>query len=194
MVLTVTRESDNTRSRHVVLTQADESNVQHVTGSDRPLITVDVNHHRLHEGNAFFIYENRLNGSQLLDNASIDIVIASASGVPMHMTIGAFCGGDAEFYLFEGTTATGGTSKVAKNRNRTSLKTSSTAALLDPTISVLGTELFAELLPGGVKKAAAGGGGEALEYILAPLTNYLIRVTNISGASQNATLTLEWYE
>lgn len=194
MVLTVTRESDNTNSRYVVLTQADESNSQHVTGSERPLITVAVNHHRLHEGNAFFIYENRFNGSQLLDNASIDIVIASASGVPMHMTVGAFCGGDAEFYLYEGTTATGGTSKVAKNRNRTSLKTSSTAALLDPTISVLSTELFAELLPGGVKKAAAGGGGEALEYILAPLTNYLIRLTNISGASQNATLTLEWYE
>ena len=194
MVLTVTRESNNTRSRHVTLTQADENNDQHVTGSERPLIMVDVNHHRLHEGNAFFIYENRLNGSQLLDNASIDIVIASASGVPMHMTIGAFCGGDAEFYLYEGTTATGGTSKVAQNRNRTSLKTSSTAALLDPTISALGTELFAELLPGGVKKAAAGGGGEALEYILAPLTNYLMRMTNISGASQNATLTLEWYE
>lgn len=194
MVLTVTRESNNTRSRHVTLTQADENNDQHVTGSERPLIMVDVNHHRLHQGNAFFIYENRLNGTQLLDNASIDIVIASASGVPMHMTIGAFCGGDAEFYLYEGTTATGGTSKVAQNRNRTSLKTSSTAALLDPTISVLGTELFAELLPGGVKKAAAGGGGEALEYILAPLTNYLMRMTNISGASQNATLTLEWYE
>ena len=194
MVLTVQRESDNTKSRHVTLTQADENNSQHVIGSERPLITVAVNHHRLHEGNAFFIYENRLNGSQLLDNASIDIVIASASGVPMHMTVGAFCGGDAELYLYEGTTATGGTSKVAKNRNRTSLKTSSTAALLDPTISVLGTELFAELLPGGLKKAAGGGGAEALEYILAPLTNYLIRVTNISGASQNATLTLEWYE
>ena len=194
MVLTVKRESDNTKSRHVTLTQADENNSQHVTGSERPLITVAVNHHRLHEGAAFFIYENIFNGSQLLDNASINIVIASASGVPMHMTIGAFCGGDAELYLYEGTTATGGTNKVAQNRNRTSLKTSSTAALLDPTISVLGTELFAELLPGGVKKAAAGGGAEALEYILAPLTNYLIRMTNISGASQNATLTLEWYE
>lgn len=194
MVLTVKRESDNTKSRHVTLTQADENNSQHVTGSERPLITVAVNHQRLHEGAAFFIYENIFNGSQLLDNASINIVIASASGVPMHMTIGAFCGGDAELYLYEGTTATGGTNKVAQNRNRTSLKTSSTAALLDPTISVLGTELFAELLPGGVKKAAAGGGAEALEYILAPLTNYLIRMTNISGASQNATLTLEWYE
>ena len=83
MVLNVTRESDNTNSRHVVLTQADESNVQHVTGSERPLITVAVNHHRLHEGNAFFIYENRLNGSQLLDNASIDIVIASAKSYVM---------------------------------------------------------------------------------------------------------------
>ena len=50
MVLTVTRESDNTKSRHVTLTQADESNVQHVTGSERPLITVDKMSHLIYRG------------------------------------------------------------------------------------------------------------------------------------------------
>ena len=194
MVLTVTRESDNTKSRHVTLTQADESNVQHVTGSERPLITVDVNHHRLHEGNAYFLYENRKNGTPLLDNDSIDFVIASASGVSMHMTFGAVCGGDAELFLYEGATATGGTSKTAIKRNRTSSKTSSTAALLDPTVSATGTEIFAELLAGGIRKKAGGGAGGSLEYILLPLTNYLIRLTNVSGASQYATLEVEWYE
>ena len=194
MVLAVKRESDTTKCRFVALTQADENNDQHVTGSERPLITVDVNHHRLHEGNAYFLYENRKNGTPLLDNDSIDFVIASASGVPMHMTIGAICGGDAELYLYEGATATGGTSKTAVKRNRTSSKTSSTAALLDPTVSATGTEVFAELLPGGVKKKAGGGEGGSLEYILSPLTNYLVRLTNVSGASQYATLELEWYE
>lgn len=194
MAITVTRESENTRSRLVTLTYIDQDNDQIIAGSERSLPTIDVNHLRLHEGRSFFLYENRTNGSPLADDDSIDFVIASGSGTNMHMTIHGLCGGDAELYLYEGATASGGTSATAINRNRTSSNTSNTAALIDPTVSVTGTELFSELIPGGTKKQAGGGSGGSLEYILLPLTNYLIRLTNVSGLAQYATLELEWYE
>ena len=38
------------------------------------------------------------------------------------------------------------------------------------------------------------GGGESLEFVIKPLTNYLIRLTNISGSAQTAEVALEWYE
>jgi len=194
MAINVKRESDTTNTRYVVLTQADIDNNQQVTGSERPLIVVNTNHQRLHEGRAYFLYENRTNGTPLADGASIDFVIASGSGTNMHMTFGAICGGDSELYLYEGATASGGTSVTAVRRNRTISNTSNTAALLDPTVTNVGTELFAELIAGGAKKKAGGGDGGSLEYILSPLTTYLVRLTNVSNAAQYATLELEWYE
>jgi hypothetical protein len=68
------------------------------------------------------------------------------------------------------------------------------AMVINPTVSGTGTELFEEFLPGGTKKKAGGGGGDSLEYVLAPLTNYLVRLTNVSGSAQIAELVLEWYE
>lgn len=110
------------------------------------------------------------------------------------MTVGSFCGGDSEFFLYEGATSTGGTSFTPVRRNRTIATPSDVAMVINPTVTGTGTELFEEFLPGGTKKKAGGGGGDSLEYVLAPLTNYLIRLTNVSGSAQIAELMLEWYE
>jgi len=164
-VITVDIESLNTKSRLVSLAQKNNAGNFVVGGADSPIIMVDVNHQRNHDGRAFFAYKMNPESSPLGADASIDIVLASASGVMPHMTIDALCIGDAEFYIYEGTSATGGTSFTPINRNRNYTTSSQVAMIINPTVSSLGTQLDAQILPGGSGKKSGGGTAGSLEYV-----------------------------
>ena len=189
-------ESLSTKSRFVTPVQKNNAGNFVVAGADAPMIMVDVNHQRNHDGRAFFAYKTYPTSAKLAAGSSIDIVIASPSGVTPHVTVDAFCQGDAEFYIYEGTSTTGGTSYTPINRNRNYAVSnpSQAAMVINPTVTSLGTELDGQIVPGGVGKKAGGGASATLEYILKPLTNYLFRLTNVNGTSHAAFLTLEWYE
>lgn len=187
-------ESDDVKSRFVTIAQKNNAGNYVVAGADAPAIMVDVNHQRNHDGRAWFAYKMNPNSSPLAANASIDIVLAAAAGVIPHMTIDALCLGDAEFYIYEGTSATGGTSFTPINRNRNYTTSSQVAMIVNPTITSLGTQLDAQILPGGSGKKSGGGTAGTLEYVLKPLTNYLFRLTNVNGTAHAAHLALEWYE
>lgn len=194
MTITVFRESTTTATRNVSPSFGKRDGTQVLVDYSEPLPVVDVNHYRLHEARAFIAYHLENGVSPLADGASINIAIAANAGYTPHMTIGAFCGGDSTLYFYESATASGGTAFTPVQRNRTSTTTSNVAMTINPTVTGTGTELYKEFLPGGTKKKAGGGGGESLEFILKPLTSYLIRLTNISGSAQVAEITLEWYE
>lgn len=187
-------ESTDTKSRFVTLTQKNNAGNIVVAGADAPAIVVDVNHQRNHDGRAWFAYKMYPTSAKLADGASIDIVMAAAANIFPHLTVDALCLGDAELYIYEGTTATGGTSFTPINRNRNYATSSSVAMIINPTISALGTQIDAQIIPGGVGKKAGGGTAGSLEYVLKPLTNYLFRLTNVNGTSHAAHLALEWYE
>ena len=195
-VITVTRESDTTDAQYVVLTQKNNAGAQVVAGADAPVIVVDVNHQRNHDGRAFFAYKIAPDSAPLAANASIDIVLASPSGVFPHITIDGLCLGDAELYVYEGSTTTGGTAftPINRNRNYAVSNTSQVAMVINPTVTSVGNELDAQIIPGGSGKKSSGGTAGSLEYVLKPLTNYLFRLTNVNGTSHAAYLTLEWYE
>jgi len=194
MAIIVQRESDNTKSIFVTPTYIDKDGNQLVAGSEKPFVMADVNHVRLHEGRAFKAYRIYPDATKLANGASCNIAIAWASGVYAHLLIDASCGGNAELYMYEGATVSGGTSFTAIKRNKTSATTSQSAILINPTVTVTGTEIDAELVAGGAGKKSGGGGSNALEVVLNPLTTYLFRLTNVSGAAQMAELFLEWYE
>jgi len=193
-VITVGIESLNTKSRLVSLVQKNNAGDYVVAGADAPLVMVDVNHQRNHDGRAWFAYRINPYTSPLADGASIDIVMASASGVFPHLTVDALCLGNAEFYFYENTVATGGTAFTPVNRNRNYTTSSQVAMITNPTITSLGTQLDAQIIAGGSGKKASGGGAGTLEYVLKPLTNYLFRLTNVNGTAHAAFLALEWYE
>jgi hypothetical protein len=194
MAINILRESDTTKSRHVNPAYVDKDGVSYIASSDRPFPVLDVNHLRLHEGRAFKAYRIYPSATKLADGASCNIAIAWASGVYPHILMDASCGGNAELYMYEGATVSGGTSFTAVKRNRTSATTSQSAILINPTVTVTGTEIDAELVAGGSGKKSGGGGASSLEIVLNPLTTYLFRLTNVSGAAQMAELFLEWYE
>jgi len=189
-------ESVTTKSRFVTPVQKRNDGSYAVAGADAPMITVDVNHQRNHDGRAFYAYKIAPDSSPLASLASIDIVMASPSGVFPHITIDAMCLGDAELYIYEGTSTTGGTSftPINRNRNYAVSNPSQVAMVINPTVTSIGTELDAQIIPGGAGKKSSGSAAGSLEYVLKPLTNYLFRLTNVNGTSHAASLQLEWYE
>jgi hypothetical protein len=194
MAITVLRESDTTKSRYVTPTYIDKDGNQVVAGSEKPLVIADVNHVRLHEGRAFYVYYLNGDANPLANDASIDIAIAWASGKTPHLVFDVNCGGDAEFTIYEGAVVTGGTSFTAINRYRPSTNTSSSAALINPTVTSTGTALTGEFLAGGTGGQAGGAAAFSFQYVLSPLTTYLFRLTNRSGQAHMAHVMIEWYE
>ena len=195
-VITVERESDNTKAQFVALTQKNNAGNQVVAGADAPTIVIDVNHQRNHDGRAFYAYKTYPDSAKLAADASIDIVMASPSGVYPHVTIDGMCLGDAELFIYEGTGTTGGTSftPINRNRNYADSNVSQVAMVINPTVTSLGTQLDTQIIAGGSGKKSTGGSAGSLEFILKPLTNYLFRLTNVNGTAHAAHLQLEWYE
>lgn len=196
MPIIVQRESENTKSRLVTLTHKNNAGEQVIAGADAPVIMVDVNHQRNHDGRAFYAYKIAPDSAPLAALASIDIVLASPAGVYPHLTVDGLCLGDAELYIYEGTSTNGGTAftPINRNRNYAISNPSEVAMVINPTVTAVGTEIDAEIIPGGGGKKSGGGTAGSLEYVLKPLTNYLFRLTNVNGTAHAASLTLEWYE
>lgn len=195
-VTLVELESLTTKSRFVTLAQKNNAGNYVVAGSDAPLITVDVNHQRNHDGRAFYAYKIYPSSAPLTAGSNIDIAMATPSGVIPHVMVDGLCLGDAELYLYEGATASGGTqfTPINRNRNYAVSNVSQAAMVINPTVSALGTQLDAQIIAGGAGKKSSGGTAGSLEYVLKPLTTYLFRLTNVNGTAHAAYLTLEWYE
>ena len=193
-ILYVQRESQTQKAQFVALTQQDKDGNQMIVGSDTGLITAEINHHRLHEGRAFIAWNIYPDSAKLAAGASADIVLAAGPGTIPHVTIAMESGGDSDFFIYEGTTTTGGTAFTPVRRNRNIAATSNVAMVTNPTVNTLGTLINRQFVTGGTGKKSSGGGGGSLEYVLAPLTNYLFRLTNVNGTAHTALLELEWYE
>jgi hypothetical protein len=193
-ILYVQRESQNQKAQYVALTQQDKDGNQMIVGSDTGLITAEINHHRLHEGRAFIAWNIYPDSAKLDAGANADIVLAAGPGTIPHVTIAMESSGDADFFIYEGTTTTGGTAFTPVRRNRNIATTSNVAMVTNPTVNTLGTLINRQFVTGGTGKKSSGGGAGSLEYVLAPLTNYLFRLTNVNGTAHTALLELEWYE
>lgn len=192
MAIEVKRESLDTKARHVSPSYVDKDGVHYLTSSDRPFPIIDVNHLRLHEGRAYYVYKQYPYSSGLGAGLSINIAIAWPSGVTPHLVFAYESPGETEFFMYELPSTSGGTAMTIYRRNRIITTESQGAAVLDPTVSSTGTEIYNEFIPAGNK-----GGGTAnysFEFVLKPLTTYLFRLTNVNSQTHPANLRLEWYE
>jgi hypothetical protein len=94
MPIIVQRESENTKAILATLTHKNNAGEQTISGADAPVIMVDVNHQRNHDGHGYFAYKIAPDSAPLASGASIDIVLASPSGVFPHVTVDGMCYGD----------------------------------------------------------------------------------------------------
>lgn len=194
MAIEVKRESVDTKARHVSPSYVDRNGIQYLASSDKPFPTADVNHLRLHEGYAFYVYKLYPYVDKLPADAAMYFAIAWASGVTPHMQLQAACGGNAELRLFEGATVTGGTPFTALNRHRNVTTVSQSAVLINPTVTTTGNEIDAQIVAGGSGKKAGGGSQDSFQYVLKPLTTYLFMLKNTNGVAHEAELLVSWYE
>ncbi len=91
----------------------------------------------------------------------------------------------ATIRVFEGSTITGGTSLIMRNLNRTSSATLNTVVVVDPTVSVAGTQIFNDEtvgVSGGMFQDGTGGTADGMVRLDSD-TTYIFEVE--SGAASN---------
>lgn len=153
---------------------------------------LDFAHYENHEGNT---YHNDGFVPALADDALIVMGLHCGSK-SAHIQFTASVGGDGLGRLYEAPTFTAsGTMVTPRNKNRTVSKVATLTPYSTPTVSVSGTYLQSNFIPGGTRNQASGGsGGTRSEWILKPNTWYLAMLQNISGGAQPFGMQAEWYE
>jgi hypothetical protein len=155
---------------------------------------IEWEHSRIHSGRGFSYVDrvdNLANGSSFywqLDNPA-------ANYAHLRQISGAADGAPVEVRLFEAPTITGdGTQGSPKNLNRASANAANLDVYRNATVSADGEELDFMLIPGSRSVGGSGTEGVETEWILAPSTKYVIKLTNTSGGASDVGLRLFWYE
>lgn len=152
------------------------------------LVTIDVAHHELHEGNHFFVKD----WVDIPSASSVDLLYVSGS-MEAHMRT-SFEGTAAfQVDIYEGTvTSNNGTLKTVFNRKRSSTTTCGCAIYAAPTVTSAGTVFIRYKLGAG---KTGGSSSAENEVILKANTKYLIRLTsNVTGTVNTIDYLADWYE
>ena len=158
------------------------------------LVTIDAVHHRIHEGSLF---STGASAAALSNSGSLEFLIQTpAAPSSIHLRGTVTLGGDGNFSFFEGTTfSAAGTAAGAVDHNRTTANTANGTFTHTPTLTDDGTQLFYSEILGGTGGNAVGGNVSSFkEWILAPSTNYLLRLTNTSGQARVAIISIDFYD
>lgn len=144
-------------------------------------------HSRIHSGRDFIAgYTDVALGA----GNSITLLVKVPAGKRCHMRPRLSPDNVARLLVYEGPTfSADGSAVPAFNRDRSSASTPGTTVFSGPTTSALGTLILSEVV-----SRAAHMSEEEREWLLAPATNYLVRMTNLHTAAQAMSLALDFYE
>lgn len=152
------------------------------------LVTIDTEHHEVHEGNHFYFCDYQLNNAI---NSVINLSVTTpSSGKKPHVTFNVFSSLGCTIEVFSGATVTGGTTITSLNNLHGSAIASSLTIKLNPTISVAGTRRTG-YLAGAARQAGVISRGS--ENILAYNTTYVFKITSLAN-SNDISWSFEWYE
>lgn len=156
--------------------------------------TIETEHAKIHDGGGFHFSHIF---ASVANSAYAEMFLANPAGNFPHLrhfnaTIDQ---GAGTVHVYEGATASSpGTPNGISNLNRNSANTPSLVITLAPTITVQGTIIDTRMITGVKKEGGSGDEGYPHEWILKQGTNYVIRVTNNSGATSDINLTGFFYE
>lgn len=165
-----------------------------VDGTSGALVTVDTIHRLIHLGKVF---QASNYDPDLANNTDLDLLMVLGNrGAHARFHIAA--NGSCRVRLIEDSSiGDNGQQITAYNRNRKNPNQSASSIYINPTVNSEGETILDDLLAGG----SAGGNrtiGSSMdsfeEFNLKTGTNYLLRVTNISGGNIEIVMSVFFYE
>jgi hypothetical protein len=163
----------------------------HITGA---INMIDVVHHEVHEGEMFTTEYTR---TGVADTGTVQYVMTTGAKQP-HLAFTVNAGGACQVWMYEGSTATGGTALPIYNNNRLSSRTPVSSWVHSPSAGTVGTVALVSgrFIPGGASVQTRIGGAvrSNVEWMLRTSTKYTINVVNVSGGAVTVTSVFEWYE
>ncbi len=155
---------------------------------------LDVAHYEIHYGGMFHA---EFTNSSVANNGTVNVLM-STGDTGGHAIFEVAVGGQSSVQFWEApTAATGSTVVPAFNMNRWLTRTAESLIYAAPTITATGElTLVNRIIPAGatVQTRVGGQSSKGVEWVLAPNTDYLLRVTNTSGGAVPVSVMLEWYE
>lgn len=163
-----------------------------VNDNSHGLVTMDVFHHNIHEGNAYITghYFSSINNG---DNADVLIVNGKHE---CNIEATATCQGDMLIFLYKNTIVTSnGTAVDVMNLNDNSVKQADALFYHTPTISSVGEMWHPQsYIPGGKQGSFSGAdSSERHEFVLKRGGSYLIRAQNQSGTPSKMSIDIQFY-
>lgn len=156
------------------------------------LVTLDFVHHEVHSGT---YYTSTYVNTGVGNNATVDIrLVVGAS--ELHYVAEVKAGGLCTIDFYEGSTLSGGTALATVNHYRGRGDAGADYALYHtPVVTAVGTRILQKIIASGSSPQTRIGGElrQTDEFILSPNTTYLLRVTNLSGASTPVGIVISGY-
>jgi len=137
-------------------------------------------------------------GGELANDASHDFLIVVGANQVLGL-LGVSAAGSCEVSLYEAPVSTANGNLVTlTSKNRSTVGVPETRVYEGPAVAggAEGVQLFHLFVPGmsALVERSYGGGWNELDWILAPNTDYLVRVTNRSGWAIQLSFSLDWSE
>lgn len=160
----------------------------------RALVVVDHSTFSVHEGLRFKASYLVPHGSELANDAILNILI-TVGAKHIHAVPRLAAGGDCDLLMYKDTTVSNnGTPVGVVAKNQVESIASDVTVFSAPTITGDGSLLWSQFIPGGSGPMSQGGDWSEAQWILKCNTNYLIRITNRSGAGIQLSFSLGWME
>lgn len=157
------------------------------------LVVMDSIHHEVHEGH---FWEAEHNSSSVANSSSLDMRFRVTKD--FHFSASVSAGGQSQVFLYEGANIAGGTALTVWNNYRGRGDANPPlSAWHTPAVTSTGSSALVNgrIVVGGTSPQTRVGGAirSNSEIIVKPNTEYLLRVTNISGAAVAISIAIGGY-
>ena len=154
---------------------------------------IDVAHYEIHYGGMFHA-EHTV--ASVANNNAVNLLFRTGA-TPDHTIFEVAVGGQSTVQMWEAPTVIGGELVPSWNMNRVITRTANTLLYHTPTVTATSAiTLVNRIIPAGSTAQTRVGGqsSKGVEWVFAPNTEYLLRITNTSGGNIPISAVFEWYE